>query len=353
MPKKNPLRYLLLPLSGLYGIGIAVRNLLYDSGILREVEFQFPIINIGNLSMGGTGKTPHVEYLLKLLQPYLNVATLSRGYKRKTAGFLEVTSRSYARDVGDEPLLFKLKFPTTRVFVGEERALSIPRILQQYPDTETIILDDAFQHRAVAAGLNILLTPFNDPFIKDELLPVGRLREFRNGANRADLIIVTKCPRDLTLDQMQKIEEDYKKYKAPVCFSYIEYLPIYSPFMNSDHVLNSETDIILLSGIASNNELKAYLESHYNHVKTMEFADHYQFTKNDIAKLVDRYQRMDSDNKAIVTTEKDLMRLLDHREYLISEGVPLYVVPIQVKFIPSQHVNFDDFVKDYLLKFKA
>ncbi len=353
MAKKNPLRYLLFPISAIYGAAIFVRNSLYDIGVLKEISFQFPIINVGNLSMGGTGKTPHVEYLLHLLQPYLTLATLSRGYKRKTAGFLEVKRTHFAQDVGDEPLLFKLKFPSTKVFVGEDRALSIPRVLQENPEIQTIILDDAFQHRAVRAGLNLLLTPYEDLFTSDELLPMGRLREFRNGANRASAIIVTKCPSDLTEEDQNQIKSKLSSYDVPVFFSTIEYLPIYSPFLASNRAIDGNTDILLISGIASNKALKSYLEERFNHIRTMEFSDHYQFTKNDIAKLVDRYQKMDSDNKAIVTTEKDLMRLLDHRQYFTDEQVPLYVAPIRVKFLPSQGVVFDDFIKNFLLNFKA
>jgi tetraacyldisaccharide 4'-kinase len=190
-------KLLLSPLSLLYGAGISFRNWAYRRGILRGIEFSVPVISVGNLSVGGAGKTPHIEYLIRLLDPYLNIATLSRGYRRKTRGFLVVQPDNGVEEVGDEPLQYARKFPDVMVTVAEERAFAIPEIVGRRPDIELVLLDDAFQHRAVKPGLNMLLTPYDTPFTRDYLLPSGRLREWRSGYERADVIVVSKCPAQI------------------------------------------------------------------------------------------------------------------------------------------------------------
>ena len=198
-------KILLFPFSLLYGFGVNMRNFFYQTKMLRSVSFDVPVISVGNLSVGGAGKTPHIEYLIELLRPYLHVATLSRGYKRKTEGFIAVLPEHSAIQVGDEPLQYKRKYQDVFVTVSENRAFGIPKLMMQKPDTQVILLDDAFQHRAVKPGLNILLTEYSNLYTRDFLLPMGRLREWSGAAKRADTIVVTKCPFSLTAEDKQQI----------------------------------------------------------------------------------------------------------------------------------------------------
>jgi tetraacyldisaccharide 4'-kinase len=204
MVDKWILRILLSPLALLFGIGVAIKSLAYKSGLLKGVSFSIPVINVGNLTVGGSGKTPHIEYLIRLLSPYLPVGTLSRGYKRKTKGFMLIRPGFNSDQAGDEPLLYARKYPGIAVSVCESRSIGIPKLLQSRPQTRVVLLDDAFQHRAINPNLNILLTEYDEPFYKDWLLPAGRLREWRGGYKRADLIIVTKCPADLPSEERDK-----------------------------------------------------------------------------------------------------------------------------------------------------
>ena len=212
MPEDIVIRVLLLPVALLYGLGVGFRNLLYRMGVLRSVKFDLPVISVGNLTVGGTGKSPHIEYLLNWLTEYLEVVVLSRGYGRKTEGYRKVTTLDTAQEVGDEPLQFKRKFPNTPISVSESRALGVPELVKNNPDTQCVLLDDAFQHLAVTPGLNIMLTEFNHPFTRDWLLPSGRLREWRNGYRRAEIIIVTKCPPDLSAKQRQEMIYEIDPY---------------------------------------------------------------------------------------------------------------------------------------------
>jgi tetraacyldisaccharide 4'-kinase len=204
------LSVLLSPFSLLYGIGVLFRNMLYDAEILKPSQFSVPLIGVGNLSIGGAGKTPHIEYLIKVLQPYINVATLSRGYNRNTSGFRFVTPTDTALVSGDEPLMYARKFEGVPVAVCENRAIAVPQMIQRYPQIQTILLDDAFQHRSVQPFLNILLTQYESPYNNDYLLPSGRLREWRSSYKRADVIIVTKCPDDMSIEEKQKAIKELK-----------------------------------------------------------------------------------------------------------------------------------------------
>ena len=195
------LRYISLPFALLYGIVVAIRNYFYDSGIFSSIEFSLPVICVGNITVGGTGKSPHIEYLIELLKPAYQVATLSRGYKRYSRGFKIADASSNARDIGDEPFQFKAKYPSVEVCVAEERMTAIPQLLQQKPHIDLILLDDAFQHRTVKAGMNILLTDYHRLYTRDHIMPFGLLRESRKAAKRAQIIVVSKCPHDLTIEQ--------------------------------------------------------------------------------------------------------------------------------------------------------
>ena len=349
------IKFLLLPFAWLYGGLVYTRALFYKTNLLRSSRFDIPVINVGNLTTGGTGKSPHVEYLIKLLSPYMAVSVLSRGYKRKTEGFIFVNADIHsALEVGDEPLQFKKKFPTSGVAVGEKRAYAIPQLLYLAPDTKAVILDDAFQHLSVVPSLNILLTEFARPYFTDFLLPVGRLRESRSGAKRAEIIVVTKCPEIFT-----SADRDYFMEKiAPlpyqkVFFSYYTYgVPyfIFAPQLQFQP--DSFTDIVLISGIARNDYLIQSLAQKVKSVTALTFEDHHLFTIEDLNELQRLHNNLEGRKKMILTTEKDAVRLYLHKTFIEQNRLPIYVLPIEVKFHETDAPNFDEAVKTALLNFK-
>ncbi|MEL6357313.1 MAG: tetraacyldisaccharide 4'-kinase, partial [Bacteroidota bacterium] len=277
-------KLLLAPISLLYGLGVSFRNWAYRRGLLKSISFNIPVISVGNLSVGGAGKTPHIEYLIRAFDPYLNIATLSRGYARKSKGFIRVQPQMNAEKVGDEPLQYKRKFPDVEVTVAEERAFAIPQIVAQRPDIQLVLLDDAYQHRAVKPGLNILLTQFNRPFTRDYLLPSGRLREWRSAYERADVIIVTKCPKELDPAMAAKLREEIAPLPHQrIFFSYYEYgSPYY--ILNSRYRLqmDDELDVLLISAIANTDYLLSYLKEKNGGVHALEYTDHHYFDRRDL-----------------------------------------------------------------------
>lgn len=349
------LKILLSPFSLLYGFIVGARNTMYQTGMLKSTEFSIPIIGVGNLSMGGSGKTPHVEYLIRLLQPYINIGTLSRGYMRKTRGYMEVLSGHSVDLSGDESLQYKLKYPDVIVSVAEQRALGIPMMLGDHPDLQTIILDDAFQHLSVSPGLNVLITDYKFPFFKDYLLPSGRLREWRNSYKRADVIIVSKCPPSLSDEEMKIWIKNINPTKdQKVFFSYYEYgNPYYMYDSNQRITLDKTMDIVLISGIAKPIYLQEYLEEKVNYVNIHAYEDHHVFKPHEVS-LIDRsLQDMVSEKKFVITTEKDSTRLDTHREFLQEKNIPIYILPIQVKFHENNEIDFDAFIKEYLLSYQS
>ena len=333
---------------------IGIRNFFYDIEVVKSSKFSLPIISVGNLSVGGAGKTPHIEYLIKLLRPYINVATLSRGYKRKTKGFRFVRLNDNALIAGDEPLQYRRKYRDIVVAVGESRAIAIPQMLQQYPDTQAILLDDAYQHRAVTPSLNILLTSYEAPFYDDYLLPGGRLREFREGYQRADLILVTKCPDQLDQNERQAIiaKIDPLDHQQIFFTRYIYGNPysFYDPRRRLS--LTSDLDVILVSAIANTDYLVSYLSQYVDEVHSMDYEDHRIFTDQDIAYINTVYQQRNTKRKIILTTEKDAMRLDLHRSSIAEKKWPLFVLPVQVDFLDDRE-RFDNFVKNNLLNFRS
>jgi tetraacyldisaccharide 4'-kinase len=348
-------KILLAPFSLLYGIGVSIRNGLYSQGLLKAIEFNVPVISVGNLSVGGAGKSPHIEYLIRLLKDYIDVATLSRGYRRKTKGFLTVHQGMTAEQVGDEPLQFKRKYPDIRVTVSESRTFAIPKIMMDNPNTKAILLDDAFQHRSVKPGMNILLTEFSRPFTEDYLLPSGRLREWRSAYERADVIIVTKCPFQITeadRDRFLKALNPYPHQK--VYFSYYAYQQPYFIFNPQYKLkLSEEIDVMVISAIARTDYLVDYLNEQVNSVRVKEYEDHHFFTNYDIGQLKADFERMESDKKVVLTTEKDAMRLELHRSYLMENKLPVWAVPVEVKFHFDEGPQFDEYIQSFLLNFKA
>ena len=325
----NLLTPLLLPFSILYGAVAAARNRLYDKGLRPSVSFDVAVIGVGNLSAGGTGKTPMIEYLIRLLGSEYKIATLSRGYGRRSKGFRIAGDKDDALTLGDEPFQFYTKFQEKVVVaVGEERAMAIPLILDQYPDTNIILLDDAFQHRSVRPSFQVLLTDYHRLFVHDFLLPAGRLRESRSGADRADCIIVSKCPPHISDDEMISIESAIRKYTdKPVFFTGISYRGILPVSGKSPY---KPEKVIIVSGIANPKPLEDYITSNFAMVRHFAFRDHHIFSSDDVQKICDTAAHSGS---AVVTTEKDLARL-DPAPFE-KASVPLYYLPIETEFIKS------------------
>lgn len=326
------LRVLLWPVSLLYGFAVRLRNHLYNIGYKKSFSFQSTVISVGNLSAGGNGKTPMVEYLIRLLIPNNEIAVLSRGYGRRTSGFRLAEQNDSASGIGDEPLqMFKKFSPRLTVAVGESRALAIPKILFEKPEVEVIILDDAFQHRSVIPQLSILVTDYRAPFFRDFLLPAGRLREPRNGAKRAHVVVVTRCPPHIDKEKRGHFIKEIRKYHpgVPVCFSSIIYKdPVH---YTTGVKLDSNPMVMLISGIASPKPLVEYVSNRYKLVGHLRFRDHFRYTKKVIDRIEEQFQELPGDSKILLTTEKDMVRLaeFDHR----LKNWPLYYLPIECGFI--------------------
>jgi tetraacyldisaccharide 4'-kinase len=302
------IRYLLFPLAVLYDGVTAIRNTFYDQGIFKSTKFHLPVIAVGNLSVGGTGKSPMIEYLIRLLKNK-KVATLSRGYKRKTEGFILIDSNHTASDVGDEPLQFYKKFPEIKVAVDANRVRGIQQ-LQKKVNPEVVLLDDAYQHRKVRAGCYILLTKYDDLFSDDLVLPTGNLRESSRGANRADVIVVTKCPKKLTSDKQESIKKRLQSFPdQPVFFSTISY---HNNTKGNDQIpLKNlkEYEVCLVTGIANPQPLLEFLKVQEVNIHHEKFPDHHEFSSSDIEQILRRYDQISSKKKLLLTTEKDYMRL--------------------------------------------
>ncbi|GAB5418729.1 MAG: tetraacyldisaccharide 4'-kinase [Crocinitomicaceae bacterium] len=317
----------LLPFSIIYGTVTGIRNWLFNIGWKSSFPIPGKSITVGNLSVGGTGKSPLVIYLI---QHFLNeskpVATLSRGYGRKTKGFIEADNQADALSIGDEPLQYYRRFQhQIRVNVSEERKIGVDHIRNNAPDETIILLDDAFQHRKVKAGLNILVTEFNRPYSSDYLLPVGRLRESRSGANRADLIIVSKCPKEITEQQKSTLKKELAKANQPVFFSSI----VYGELRHiSGSVPKTTKNVLLVTGIGNSNPLEEYLQSKFS-VTHIKFPDHHDFTDTDIRSIHQKFNTFASCDKIIVTTEKDFMRLQQFDAISNGEN-PWFYQPIEI-----------------------
>jgi tetraacyldisaccharide 4'-kinase len=342
------LRLLLLPFSLLYALATLIRNFLFDSRFLKSYAPPLPVICIGNLSVGGTGKTPHTEYLVRLLKANRHLATLSRGYGRSTTGFAYVSENAVSSACGDEPLQLKRKFgKELLVAVDEKREHGIRTLLQDHPDLDVILLDDAYQHRSVKAGLNILLTDFSNPYYRDYVLPAGNLREPRSGAKRADMVILTKCPHDMS--DAQKAECRNKIPVKEVLFSAISYS---TPRLVSDDreaaFPDNLTGILLLSGIANNGPFKNYLLTKTKQLQTLEFPDHHDYSAGDMEKLRTSFEAMSEKNNIIVTSEKDAMRLKPPEIQKLIQKFPVYYVPIHIKFSEDDSERFHTITNRYV-----
>ena len=340
-------RYLLFPFSFLYSIIIWCRNWLFDKNIFKSASFNFPVICVGNLAVGGTGKTPMTEYLVSFLADKYKTATLSRGYKRKTKGFAIASNSSTANDIGDEPMQFHRKFPQITVAVGEERLVAIPQLLHERPDTQVIILDDAFQHRSVRAGYNIVLTDYKNLFTRDLMLPAGDLRDVKASIKRAHAIIVTKCKTDLSDTEKEILVKEINPLPhQKVYFTEIVYNQPYHLFTQSHRNINAETDILLLTGIANPKPLKEYLNSKMQSYDMIRYADHHIFSSDDLGDIIGQFEKITSDDKMILTTEKDGMRLEKFASQLTQ--YPIYALPIKHQFLFNEAEKFQQEINSFI-----
>ena len=346
----------LIPLSWLYGFGVGLRNKLFDWGILPVEEFDIPIISVGNLAVGGTGKTPHIEYLIELLQPKYRVAVLSRGYKRKSRGFVLADASSTAREIGDEPYQIKRKFPGIAVAVDANRRRGIKRLKELQPDLDVILLDDAFQHRYVKPTVSIVLTEFNNPVFFDKLLPLGRLREPGSAVYRADMVVVTKCPEQLKALEYRIFKNNLKLFPfQKLFFSRFCYSPLHPLFPDSTveiprlEWLTTNDTLLVLSGIANPKPLIRHLKHFPAKVKVKLFPDHHNFTRRDLDAIVRRFNELEGERKYIVTTEKDAVRLVNNPYFPHELKKYIFFQPIEVKFDPLNTERFDIELQKMLL----
>jgi tetraacyldisaccharide 4'-kinase len=344
-------RIFLFPLALLYWLAISVRNLLFDKKVIRSAKFGLPLICVGNLAVGGTGKSPMVEYILDLLLGRYKVATLSRGYKRRTKGYLLANTTTTALEIGDEPMSFHLKFPNVPVAVGEQRIEAIPQLLHDCPDTEVIILDDAFQHRSIAPDVNVLLTEYSNLFTRDFYLPTGDLRDQKKRYKDAQIIVVTKCPENLTWEEKQKITKEINPIQEQtIFFTAIEYGKPYHFVFKTTKELETDEEVLLITGISNPKPLKKYVEDRSNSYQLLQYRDHHIFTVDDWKEINKTFEKFDTENKRILTTEKDMVRLDKFSQEMNS--LPFYVVPIKHKFLFGEQELFNSTLLELIKKFE-
>ena len=341
----------MFPFSLIYAAVILLRNFLFDKKIFKSATFNFPLICVGNLAVGGTGKTPMTEYLIELLQQKYAVATLSRGYKRKTRGFAIANLKTTALEIGDEPMQFHEKFPQVTVAVGEERFEAIPQILHERPKTEVIILDDAFQHRSVNAGLNILLTEHNNLYSRDFMMPAGDLRDLPQSSKRAQIIIVTKCKSGINEQEKKSILNELKLLPHQnLFFSEIIYSAPFHIFNKSSYAMTERTDLLLITGIANPKPMKSFLAEHVHSFDMLHYPDHHIFSSTDLKDILKHFDKIKSTDKIILTTEKDAVRLKKFEKEL--GELPIYALPIKMNMLFNEGLILNEIVLNFVTEFK-
>ena len=347
MSLRKNISYLLFPLTMWYAAGVRFRNIFYALGLKKQEAPHITTIGVGNLSTGGTGKTPHVEYLLRLLSNNYSTAMLSRGYKRKSKGFILADKDTTMPDIGDEPYQMKQKFPSVTIAVDKNRCHGIDLLTENDQHLDVILLDDAFQHRYVKPGINILLVDYHRLIIYDKLLPAGRLREPLSGKNRADIVIVTKCPKDLKPMEFRVITKAMSLYPyQQLFFTTLEYSELQKGFPNARHTevpqLSDlkDTHVLLLTGIASPEQMVHDLTPYCDHLSPLTFSDHHQFRKKDIRLINESFAALPSP-KCIITTEKDATRLQNAEELSDEVKAHLYILPVRICFMQEQENIFN------------
>lgn len=345
----------LYPLSFLYGVGVNLRNKLFDWKIIRSRSFDVPVICVGNITVGGTGKTPHTEYLIKLLKQEFQVAVLSRGYKRKSKGYVLASLKTPITQIGDEPYQIKQKFPEVHVAVDADRCNGIEQLCGSHmkPEVEVVLLDDAFQHRYVKPGISILLVDYHRMIGEDALLPAGRLREPARGKKRANIVIVTKCPHDIKPIDYRIISKHMDLYPyQKLYFSTLTYGEL-TPLCHEEasrplNSLKKDEKVLLLTGIASPEQLKQDLSNYTSLIDTMSFPDHHDFTTKDMQMVKQHFEQMEGDKKLIITTEKDATRLIGHPQLDEELKKSIYVLPVEIKILQNQQETFNENIIKYV-----
>jgi len=349
-PLLRPIRILLFPLSLIYAVVVWIRNRLYDKKILSSSSFNLPVICVGNLSVGGTGKSTMVEFLVRQLKDQVTLAILSRGYKRKTTGYALANEKTTALEIGDEPMQFRIKFPDITIAVGEERIVAIPQLLHDRPATRLIILDDAFQHRSVTAGLNILLTEFNNLFTRDWFLPTGDLRDEKASYKRAQLLVVTKCNPELTKEEAASVANEIGVLPHQhLFFTSIKYGTPYHLTRHHPVPVTSSMEVLLVSGIANPGPLKDFLQENSRAYYEMLYSDHHIFTIDDWKEIVKRFDSISAANKLILTTEKDAVRLVKFVNEV--KSLPLFVMPIEMQVLFNEEKRFTDIITTFINRY--
>ncbi len=343
------LKFLLFPFAWLYGGIIYLRHWLYNINFFKSTKFNLPIISIGNLSVGGTGKSPMIIYLTSILQHQYKVALISRGYKRVTKGFVIANENSTALQIGDEPLLFNTILQNkVIVAVGENRVQAVQSLLQQKPTTQIVLLDDAMQHRAIVPSFSIMLTECSSLYCNDNLLPVGNLRDVKQRATSANVIIVSKCSINMQQNERKKIIQLLPKWK-PVFFTNIVYNDLFHFFTNDKLQLQNNTSILLVTGIAKPIYIENYLTTFSTSISKIQYPDHYAFTQNDLINIEKKWQQLQNKNAIIIITQKDAMRLLPFKNDV--KHLPIYILPITISFLFNEAEKFNNLVKEHLQSF--
>ena len=356
--RKPKIYHSLLPLSWLYELGVRFRNWLFDCEILKSKEFDLPVISVGNISVGGTGKTPHTEYIVEMLKDSYQVAVLSRGYKRKSKGFVRAEKgKTTIADIGDEPFQMWSKYPDITVAVDRNRCNGIEQLThdESIHKIDVIVLDDAFQHRYVAPDINIVLINYYRPIFLDKVLPAGRLREPIAGKKRANMLIVTKCPKDLTLEEMRELENGLSpKLDQDLFFTTFTYGDLYN-ISDQDKIvklqnLSDEKSILLLTGIASPTPMIEELNKYTQNIHPVTFSDHHLFNEGDFKLIHKEFEQLPANKRMIITTEKDAARLKEHPLMDDELRSHCYVLPIKVEFLNNSESLFNKKIRDYVRK---
>ena len=352
--RKSIMDALLTPFSWGYGAGVWLRNAAFNVGLLPQEEFDVPVVSVGNITVGGTGKTPHVEYIIEALYRRYHIAVLSRGYKRKTKGFILASNNMTPRDIGDEPYQIFRKFSgLITLAVCESRRKGIRELLRIDPDINLILLDDGFQHRYVKPKVNIVLVDYNLPPYEDKLMPLGTLREPARNVLRGDIVVVTKCPSDITAMDIRMVKKNLALFPYQgLFFSNIRYadpvpvFPVQSPQLTSLQWLREDDAVLCLTGIATPKPLVRYLRQFAARVKVMHFDDHHFFTRRDFSDIFKVYNQLEGKRKFIITTEKDAVRIMNNPYYPPTRRHCIYYIPMRVGFLEMEGSNFiDELVK--------
>jgi tetraacyldisaccharide 4'-kinase len=353
--KRNKWLFLLYPFSLLYGLVVYIRNLLFDYQVIKSVEFDLPVICIGNITAGGTGKTPHIEYLIRLLKYEFNIACLSRGYKRKTRQYILANPGSTAEEIGDEARQIKKKFPDIHVAVDRNRVNGITRLMQDVRDLDVVLLDDAYQHRFVKPGLSILLIDYNRPSGKDYLLPAGMLREQPSGEKRADIILVTKCPEKMKPIDRRLIVKDIQltpfQHLFFTCMKPEFPRPVFKSVqkvLTRQEIKNMKPHILMIAGIANPRSFKKFVRNYSTLITELIYPDHYTYADIDMDLIISKFNAIESTQKIIFTTEKDAMRLEKFPDIDVKIKERMYFIPVTISFLNEDTENFNQHILNYV-----